>query len=672
MNLSGATFGQTPVCVFLMPESTAGPVEFGLDGFLFHQEGNPPWDFNGGAATAATPFTFAAGTHTVTALHAGGQVSATFTVTASGGGGGGGATHIKHIVNDYGAISGNTAATNQAITRWFADARSAPDDMWELVVPAGNWNPDLWDVSENTTPRLGSLIKNCRIRGAGSSVCHFGYVQLGTWGGYMGGFSRQARVNTINPGDPFVTVRNVQHINRFRAGEYIYVCSDALMLYGYPPTWQNGEYVKVASVDVALGRVYIDPATPITKRHSQTLPEIDSTPLTFVQLNPAVVRWPGHDRSEPWDPPNVGLESMFSFGKNPLNPNSQMPGGMAGFDETSWVVIDKLNDTDFTFSWQFGQPLATVSNFGVDLRGHRNGLDLAGPAMIIALDDLFGGNHEYIGFSIGSDTDLFHVNWGGGQRTYLEDIKASCGISPTMAKTVHIKSSYIGGPNLNDQMNEIDKCMGHVILEDVTGASQSFPNGPHFWIQNAGALVEVIGTSHIGLLNGCGSSCKIRGPNVHVENMYMGNWGNGVTDRVDITDGARVDFIGQINLYVTKEQIISYSNGVLKFHHLEPAPHMVFHEGHSYFFGAYDGTLHRSNTRFKCISKTADNEYVYIQTDMTGSTLPNPSVNGLAWNSWVPSVNGPAVLCAFQPEVGHQEAGTGPATIAPLAASMEP
>jgi chitodextrinase len=79
--LAGSTFSG-PVCVFLVPDSTTGPVNFYLDGAFHRAENFAPWDFNGGVPATCYPYTFAKGTHTIKATYSGGQASSSFTAVA--------------------------------------------------------------------------------------------------------------------------------------------------------------------------------------------------------------------------------------------------------------------------------------------------------------------------------------------------------------------------------------------------------------------------------------------------------------------------------------------------------------------------------------------------------------------------------------------------------------
>jgi hypothetical protein len=260
----------------------------------------------------------------------------------------------------------------------WATAAAATDGL-TLTIPAGTF-------CFSSTTSLGYYpIMNCSIIGAGKDLTFLSNVFQIRGGANdldapFADFrsSLSARINTATIGATSITLKNSAQASNFTVGQWLCVCGEATMIFGYPPNYQWIEYHQITSI---VGGVISFTDYPLLHTYKDTWPEVDSCPITFTNLDgvtDTIITLANHGMINF----NTVPDGQGGFINTPfwINTNGlgTMPGGLAGQEGTSWhpLVVDANN---FKFYFTAGSNIKLTSA-GTGARLHRGSGDLGGPA----------------------------------------------------------------------------------------------------------------------------------------------------------------------------------------------------------------------------------------------------------------------------------------------------
>ena len=188
------------IYVFVAPVGKWADVRFFLDGSLCQSEANPPWDFAGGNATTANPYTPTSGSHTITAELRRGSVetiSAIFTVGTTSTTAG-----TPSTTSTSGPTSTTQPPTGQVLTfsgrKWLVGGIELPvaglPRNLRLVQAVADFSDKVtgWDAAANTAAFVAALPT---FKGYGVDA-----ITINMQGGNPGGASTTwGRITTIRP-----------------------------------------------------------------------------------------------------------------------------------------------------------------------------------------------------------------------------------------------------------------------------------------------------------------------------------------------------------------------------------------------------------------------------------------------------------------------------------------
>ena len=226
-----------------------------------------------------------------------------------------GITYTYDLVKDFGAVAGNTAATDKAFKAFNVEAQkrtrppepgyagypgyypdASKNNTIILKIPAGKFTYS-WNQFGINIPRLKIIGAGSGLKGGASTSLqnvnggqwfdampfrspwdYFGDQYYLVWNGsyWVGQDNYGYLIKTAQAGDTKVTFKNnPAYANKFFVGRWVLVYSYSQQQYGYPPNARYYDWAKVTAIDPVAGTVTLD--TPLQFTHRSDRPYFGST-----------------------------------------------------------------------------------------------------------------------------------------------------------------------------------------------------------------------------------------------------------------------------------------------------------------------------------------------------------------------------------------------------------
>ncbi len=370
-----------------------------------------------------------------------------------------------NFVTNFGAAVA-PADSSPALATWLATAA----DGDTLIIPAGTYH---WASTNGPTNGL----KNATISATGASV---DALFIGNAGLIQQNYMTTARIQTVVSGATSVTIISSGGTVLPPADSSIFAIGQWIMISGlglqipdsYPPNLQYFEFRKITGISGAV----ISFADPLRFSYKSTWPLIDAFATTI----------------------NIGTSTLTSLGHlfegqtAIITTSGALPTGLTA---GTGYYIKNLSGTNFQLSaTQFGAPITLSGTQSGTHYYHAQNYDLAGPATIYGMLDVFDGTQVYTGLevtSVGSG-----ISCSGGKSLLLNGMAftGNNGPSPSMGKSIIIRQCQIG------EQNEVDKCLEYLEYDRCTATGikqiQVQSNTPTDLLIEGMALTTLNGTAY--------------------------------------------------------------------------------------------------------------------------------------------------------------------------------
>ncbi len=321
----------------------------------------------------------------------------------------------KNFVIDFGAPPNGTSNASPALDAWLPFA--AANDGSELVMPAHPYH-------FASTNALTNGVKNATITATGASV---DALFIGNAGLIQESWTQSARIQTVAVGATSVTVISAGGTLVGPADSSIFAIGQWIMLSGigtqvpdsYPPNFQYFEYRKVTEISGSV----ISFAEPLRFSYKSTWPYVDASVATIV-IGTSTLTCSGHPLAE-------GQRTV-------LTTSGTLPTGVTA---GTVYYVKNLSGASFQLSTvQFGTQDVVLSGTQSGTHYfHSDNYDLAGPATIYGMLDVFDGTQVYTGLectAAGSG-----IGCSGGKSLLMTGMAftGNNGPSPSMGKSIIIR-----------------------------------------------------------------------------------------------------------------------------------------------------------------------------------------------------------------------------------------